>query len=129
MLMDAFFPLFGSIAIGSIIAAVGYYFARKSGLTSVQTEYASTLAKTNEALIQRVAAVEERAKAAERRATDAENESRRLSAKMSRLERTVAHLAEENDYLRERMKMPARNSALIDELRAEAAFEDADAGL
>ena len=99
-------PLIVATLIGGLVSLGGSWAARKAGLGSAQAALSVTLEKNNSALNDRVAELDRRLISETRR-------SAKLAARLIRIERTVVALAEENDSLRARLKMPSRKDAQL----------------
>ena len=99
----------GPVAIGCLIAAAGYWFARKSGLGPLQAEYTKTLEALNRTLDDKLAAMQEQLdvetaarKALALRFADLEAENQVLRGQLQAVtDARVAALVAENARLRE----------------------------
>lgn len=101
-------PYVGGTAVGAFLAFVGYVFARKSGLTPLQSEYLNVMKATNLALQDRLKLLEESLKTGQEEVARLRAEVVSQKVKVRRLERTVAAVVAENVELRQRLGLPGR---------------------
>lgn len=110
--MEPFLPFLAATIVAAVVAVLGYLVARRAGLGPVQAEYVETLEGINSALDRRIGLLEDE----HRSLNDALNTERQARAKLAqkviRLERTIVSLAEENDYLRQRLGIKRRSGEI-----------------
>jgi regulator of replication initiation timing len=95
-----------ALSIGAFIAALTFWFARRSGLQPVQAELIDNLQDNAKALSDQVNLLREQLK-------NEIEQRQHLERKVTILQQAIVDLAAENSTLRKRLGMPPREEGVL----------------
>jgi septal ring factor EnvC (AmiA/AmiB activator) len=101
-----FFAFLAATTIGLGMSVAAFYFARKSGLATIQANLVSTLKENAEALADKVELQAQAIEDLKAQVAQMQTQKTLYEATIERLRNTIADIASENADLRRKLHMP-----------------------